>query len=695
MLNIWQLWLVVLGVLVSSFPLGYLLLNFRRGSTFSELKLSMVPVFATLGLAGLTTVLYALSFWSLSLLVIVPLVAAFWILFFVQRLRMGWRPGQTIAAVRSVLSRRPPLNLVGFGLVTGFAILALSVLLGKRGVTPPPGDPVTHGTHVALLLYNGGFHLSGIPLWDEFASVTTFYPKGLHVLGAATSLMTGLYPIESVLVLGATVAFLLPLLVYSFIHLKTAHAGLATVGALIIFLVPAARFTVFQYNLYAYFVQGVYPFLYGLTLFVAFLILLSSKNERDRTKAPPELVVGLSVLGVTLLLSYYFFAVVVAIFVVGRLSVLLLGMGRKAWIGIAVAAGLVGLYVAFALILRSSAVAFVRLNSPSDLGVFWLPLAEFLTSPFALLVIPAIFVVIIGLVQRRHLGIAIGFLIFAALLLVSMLDRSLYLDYLWFLAPRRSIVALILLSSVVLLVYVWDFAHIAKRSTAVKVGPGEPRRKISGLNPIFISAIAGLLIFNGAVYFNAQIAVWGFPQGEDYSAIIWILDNVDTEDLILNDRSFFGLYLPAFGIKNVIHLRELQYSPNSEAPYAFPSFMLQRIHESAVVFDDPGNLALVHSVIEKWQIKYVFVGSDNLYYDYWQDGRYERREHSTLSLLRSLDENPDLTPVFRLESVGVYSTFLVASSLTPPSDSAERALPDLSTFLSLPQGAHVRRTGPE
>ena len=645
------------GVLLSSFPLGYLLLSNRNDSALADLSLATFPVFVVVGAAGLTTALYLLSFWHLSLLVVLPSIGLLWVLFFVRILRAGWNPSQSLVSIRSWLGTASRSHAVSFVFVATFSLIAISILLEKRAVTPPPGDPVSHGAQVALLVHMGGFHLSEIPLWNAFASATAYYPKGFHVMGAATTLFTGIYPAEGILVLGASVAFLLPLLVYAFVYLRTTNPGLATVGSLLIFLVPAAQFTVFEYNLYAYFVHGVYPFLYGLLFFLVALLLLYSGRPSESIRTHPGLLLSLSVIGVAILLTYYFFILLLAIFLLSNVLAISFRRKRPAWVHLMAPILGLGLLLTFAATLRGAATSFVRLGSPADLAVFWLPLGEFLSSPFSLIVIAALPTVLFTLQKGKNIGMSIGFLTFAVLMFVSMLDLNLYLDFLWFLAPRRSVIPLILLSSIVLLVFAWDALVQLPREKPMTARIGVSGRN-RGSSAILLSLIFALVVFNINVYWNAEIAKWGFPQGDDYDAILWISQNVPEGDLILNDRSFVGLYLPAFGIKNVVHLRDLVYYPAYEGPYDYPFYMLQRIYESAVIFDDPQNQTAVHQVIQTWQIKYVFVSSERFYYDYWYDQRYELRNSDSTTLIALLNENPDFRPLFLRDEVGVYATFL-------------------------------------
>jgi len=141
---------------------------------------------------------------------------------------------------------------------------------------------------------------------------------------------------------------------------------------------------------------------------------------------------------------------------------------------------------------------------------------------------------------------------------------------------------------------------------------------------------------------------WGRPVGDDYDALVWIDQNVPVGDLILNDRSFIGLYVPSFNLKNVIFLHES----------GWPSKIMDRMNECGRIFDEPNNYSLIHTLISKWKIKYIFVGSENGYFDYWNmPQKFKWRPYDAPEILRCFDQNPDLKPLFRRERTGVYSVF--------------------------------------
>ncbi len=657
-MNLLELWLSVAAILLISFPLGFLLTTLRRHLRISAVELAMVPVYLAVGMSGFTILLYAFSFWQMNLQILLGLIVTTWAVLLILMMRGGWSLRQAWMRVRSKITGHSVRDAAAFGMALAFAVSALSLLLAKRGVTPPPGDPVSHATQVALLLRNNGFHSTGASLWDAFASVTAFYPKGFHVSGAATSLITGLYPGEAVLVLGTAIAVLIPLVVYSFVYLKTRNSALALAGSLLILILPVGDFDPLQFVVYAYYVYGVYPFLYGLLIILTFFLIGYSKQVLDQPREHPGLVIALGVLAIGAVLASYYYLVLLAIYGLSILSIIFARRKTKRLLFLPILIVPIAILLAFHVEVRNSVASFVRVRVISDLKLFWVPIDSFSATLFGIIVFAAFALAILVLIRRKHVAMATGFSLFAVLLFAAMVSETVYFDYLWPLLPRRMAIPLVAFGIIALIVFAWS--AVAERKKAERVIPrvaGTPWAR--GLGPVIGAVLVTMIFLAGSGYSGAQIGDWGFPRGDDYDALVWISQHVPEEDLILNDRSFMGLYLPSFGIKNIVHLRELDYSPSYTFQYGFPMEMLTRVHETGAIFDDPDNRTLIRSLVEKWQIMYIFVGSEAAYYDYWYDQRYEWREHDSSVIMSFFDANSDLRPMFRGERAGVYATFLV------------------------------------
>ncbi len=641
------MWLGVAYLFLISLPVGYLLLNITKNPSFSRFRVTAIPVYIAVGMGAYTVLLYLLSFGRFNSLTLAALVGGAWTLFFVQIVLRGWRPRDAAAKFRELpMSIKDP-SVLAFVASVAVSWTVISVVLLGSGVTPPPGDPVTHGTHVALLLHGQGFHPTGILIWDDFASAISYYPRGFHTLGAATSLVTGLVPAEAILVSATAAFFLIPTVVYTFVYLSTKRSGLALIGSLIVLIIPNASFSVGTHSVMALYVQGVYPFLFGLLLTTTFLLLGHSEETLSYLRGHLGLIITLAILAIAILLTHYFFIFLVAIYATTRLLIFLIQKIRRPYLHALYLAGALGLYITFAGGLKTLVESFVPISA-SWIGANWVPIESFAQSPFSIVVFSAVPFAFYGLYRGWSKEFNTTFAIFGGLLIVAMVSEFLYFNYLWFILPIRGLILLIPLSSIILMV---NFGHALdqrlkapelQKASRIHVHPSE--------RPVVYFIALGLVVFIAGLYQSAQPPAWGFPAGEDYEAMLWIQENVPAQDLILNDRSFVGLYVPAFGLKNVVHVRVLRYD--------MPTYMLDRVNDSAVVFDNPGNRQLLREAIERWDIRYIFISSEDVYFDYWYDERYEFRNLNSDGIMRVLDTNPDLRPVFRRPTSGVYATYL-------------------------------------
>jgi len=137
-----------------------------------------------------------------------------------------------------------------------------------------------------------------------------------------------------------------------------------------------------------------------------------------------------------------------------------------------------------------------------------------------------------------------------------------------------------------------------------------------------------------------------YEYPEDYLAAMWINQNIPAEDLILNDLSWASLYLLSFSIKNVVF---------SVIPGNF-----LRIKECRVIWDQPDypmHDQILISLIEKYEIKYLWVTAEKGYFDWWElggDDLYKQKKKNSSVYIEIFDQYPFLTSVFQSGNSKIY-----------------------------------------
>jgi len=151
----------------------------------------------------------------------------------------------------------------------------------------------------------------------------------------------------------------------------------------------------------------------------------------------------------------------------------------------------------------------------------------------------------------------------------------------------------------------------------------------------------------------------GFGSDGDKVVARWVNDNLDASDLLLNDRSYPGLYLLSFRAFNVVNTY-LIWDPA----------IMNRSFELNEIFDHPSNYSLFRELALKWSLKYVWVTSQSGYWRWRPElfekdplglgGRYEVRPFEQAEYLSFFDNNPYLRTVIRCEDSALYSVHLQA-----------------------------------
>jgi len=631
------------------FPVGYLFLVYFGESLRNSYNRIFVSLAVVLGivlctLAMLLGGLLGVSFRALAYVTPVGSILCLIYLVYKGRIDLPIKSGYNVVLSRSLIFELCSLLLsaVFFSLVAG--VMEWS----------PPGDPASLGTLASLFLLNDKVPVSFEPISPLLFNVWQ-YPPQFIVATVFTSIWTGFYPGESMLLLGALVSVMIPVLISVFVYSSTNSPKLATASFMFSFMVPGFQVTLrFRDLLFHNLYNGTFP--NHLSNLLLILLFLLSVLKRDNDFG---LDILLFLVGVSVVLVYYpYYSYVFIIFFLRFLS-RVVSKEKQRWV-----AGLffIGMYLLTMVLLFTEVFpVFLRrlfqdyfLRMSSGYRIRWVTLSV----EYALVFLACLFVVILlfrqGIPESGLMLVLSLVMIVPTVLSVSQGVFDVLSPVLWFFPTRRAWAAFYGVSLAFL------FMGLKRFRDNVEAFSEDRFQRFA-----WVFLLISLVFVSGTVL-RLEFGRWQRPIGEDRQALEWIVGSTDIDDLVLNDRSFIGLDLTSFRAQSVVNelllLSEaLGHGPSEvDFEYANRSLVLNRI------FDEPDDYEVAWSLLSEYGVDYIFVGSDPVYLDYWYapvvDGLSNPEWTSRLDKFTSNEEyfeisdaNPYLDVVFTGERTRVYS----------------------------------------
>jgi hypothetical protein len=268
------------------------------------------------------------------------------------------------------------------------------------------------------------------------------------------------------------------------------------------------------------------------------------------------------------------------------------------------------------------------------------------------------------LFKTRNIDIPAIFLVTFLLNIISMNDKA--YQFLSLILPSRLIIVSWVLSWVLILIFVSTlFRYIEyhlsdrryklsvvfcskciRKSVRINLSLRYVRILILKLTVIIFVFVA----FYPSLYqhFSLNIAIkyaWysrlqSFPC--DYNVSVWISQNVPSDELILNDMSYSGYYLPSYTFKKVI----FHYFPH-------PS----EYNEARFIWLHANNKTLVSAILKKLKIKWIFVTSEWGYLDFWAysgSGKYIEKPFNPSEYIKIFDSYSFLKKRYQCGNSAIY-----------------------------------------
>lgn len=608
--------LINLGVYLLAFAPGYVLLGDKKSLKGSPFFVAL-PIYISVGLTALSLIAYVIGFLIINgLVLLIPSIASIIVILY----RMLRNPIPTVSLNKITRANLVVLTLAAFSVIY-FAITVAIVSW------PPPGDIIAHGSLVSLLRYNGHQSFTLQPL----SPYPLYYPTGLHLLAATIAELTGMYSGEAVLVTGGIIISLIPPLLFSLTYLMTRSSTFSFVAYLSAFYIHSQRSM--ELWLLGYFYNGPYPNLFGffLAILIIYLVVVTRKCS---SRALVCLVLVLLQLFVTYP-SFLLTVGVASVFLIRKqLSVFLRKMGKDTLLTILVASTVVALGLAKTL------MAITTIVQSEIIPTAYAVDPHFFFDWSAVVVILAL-VSSYFLIRRRTCNEICIFFLVTFVPAILAINGSVLLPFAGWILPSRVIIISWLLSWVIVLPLI---------SPVLARMPKTRRRYVS-----FTCLILLIALFQPSVTQNFLLSSPAVGAGSyshslsfsyDQNASTWISENVPPNELVLNDMSWSGYYLPSYAYKTVV----FQYFAHP------PDYNLARQIWLSVT-----NETLVQWTLKQLGVKWIFLTSDEYFFDYFLyggDQLYKIKPYSPSFYVTTLDSYAFLQKVYNCGNSTVYKVNL-------------------------------------
>jgi len=597
---------ILLTVLV--LPAGHLVLSRIRPSWKTEA--TIIPYLVASTATGLVITLPV--WWIISLIAFNPItvlgVPAFFLALVIHSelpaLRVpGWkdRIHQVVSRTNAIFIMLHMISLIYIGAIILYAGWAT------------PGDPWVHSTFVTLIVQNGRIPTSLLPLLNE----PIHYPVAFHLLPAALWVLGGILPGEGLLLVAGFAISLIPVLVAWWTYSRT-ESYLACVLAYLFSHFYSSLGV--EYSLWGYFFNGTYAILVAVLIPMVCLIILEA-TLRDTGRLDLRTVFLLFLLAFGAWVTYPVFVVVPALIIaLGVIQQLihrartgtrfLLGRPSQGSVFFILASGAL-LALGLLLLLTTDyfyyfTSAFISSGEGSQISHLrsnYYASPIYFLDPMAILLHGGLLIsTIVGLQKSRGSIFLWTLAIIQAVFYLS--EVPLFHDMILFIVqPQRFLVLVAALAFV--------FAPGAIMKVAEATGNGSRRQiripvwkngrtRVDSRKAavVFISIVLILpsLVPHASFYFARKSS--GFQVSsewaDDQQGILWLKENANGDDLILNSQTYSDFYFPSFGVLNVVYAR-----PCNETVGVI---LFQ-------IWTDPTNETLVRTLLEHHSIDYVYVSS--------------------------------------------------------------------------------------
>lgn len=635
------------------FPTGYFFVTFRRiKSCIDDLYIKLVAgliiwLLLSVGLAWLGK----LRDWLSYLIILEWLFLFFYITFKIQRCLKG-----KISLAIYLKSRRNELVRYALSICLFFISLSYFGYVAWQMQWAPPGDAVLHSTITAIISETGKLSTPDVQInklgfiLHEF---TFSYPPGFHLLAAIMALSTGVFPGQATVLLAAFISSLMPLLIFSMLMHQTGSVKLSAIGWAMTFILPYQQFSTWPQHdlLTANLLNGTYMAHLGNLFLLCLVYVLVRKEFSFRLYWSVVFCLILTYTGYfSFTVLWTLFTYITSIYAGRKVTVKSKFLDKSKIINLFPI-----LFIVIFPIIFSKEFIYV-LNTMKKFSFNyriygdWLP--PFLSFPYTLVVVSIIFASLVLLLLKIELKLSVIFLS-STLVILGALNENLYSNLLFTTYPQRFFPVFVIIGYCVLMIFIANCKRIAK-AKQFKILSNRRWLQPLSIRPQTKKIISIILFISFIVsvfspYMTYTPSCWGRPTGSDYEVLKWISEKIPSNQLILNDPTFTGLFLCSFSPKYIVNI------------FPMPFSALPRANELNQLFYDPGDYELSARLFSKYDVRYVYVSSEDVYKEWFSENWiYKRWPPETYLMI--FDLNPYLTKIFQKGQSAVYRVILDPSS---------------------------------
>ena len=603
-----------------SFCAGFLIFHFLKISVPSHWNFALLlPLYVALGTISLAIVLVSLSIVYLDFFVSWLVVCILLVVFLMVAHKRMSRLGTTISCLKDI---RFLLPLLLFCFSVG-RFVYLAVDLGWA----PYVDSQTHGMFTSLILYHRGLPSSSYPVGNmSFDPVR--YPLGYHVLSAFVSMLTGLYPGESILVVGTVIVLVLPSLLYTMVYFHSKSLQSSFLAFLLAYFLPGSSPALWRPShdlLLGNFVVGTYPTLLGNLIFLVFVIV--AVNFDGLLQCSLKKICFLyGLLIVALAASYYPLLPFLFLFLFLRVfvqSVRKEQMTIRTYLKIV--GSLVTVGICFLVLTNYKPVLAAMFITDSSLFYsaymrYSLFSLESTYNIYTILILIAAPISLWLLLRNKLRNLGLSFLVLFIPLMVAQ-NEQIYSRLMWFTKPDRALILLVICSYNVILGGFHVCMHMRPtlnrwfnvfNRVKLKLRIKKARKvqfKLIQLTMVFAFVLFIPSLLSHVTYSYPERYQAALPHGNDLEALRWLAENVDSEELVLNDRTVMGYWITSFKAMNVINDRDiilkifLYHSLNG-------TYLADRTLEVNEILDNPWDYAAFDEIANKYGLSYIYISEN-------------------------------------------------------------------------------------
>jgi len=530
----------------------------------------------------------------------------------------------------------------------------------------PAGDAVTHASLTAILQQASLLptaantqNVFGIPLTASSA-ISIAYPPGFPISAALLGVIGGQYPGRAVLLDAGLISSIIPVVVFRLGKVLTQSNFLALLCALLTFLLPDGRFSYSAGHdiLMANLINGTYPN-HMANLLLLGLFTLAAENGIDQWRY-----------------SIVYFGLIVAyppFFIYPLLIILIswIAKGRGSsrtsvnvrWAKLFLKPSVITVSLAgvVALLISPDVDAFLGsvYGARASYGLLAAGIPPILNWPLFLLPLSSVALSVIILKRGGPTRVFLLSYVALSAVVVANLSQGLFNLVLFLTFPYRMLPLFTLMTTTVLICMTKLWRGSGEPKGIARKKPPDHYRAIwttfgaIGRKPAYRRM--GLLV---VITVLMSAVLWPYtsyvPFSEnrisptDLQVLQQGLPLVLKGTLILNDRTFAGLFVPSVEVERIVNIRDFVGTPPED---------LGRALETNSFLTNPGNYTYAVNVLHKWNISYVFIGSDYYVLDLRADGTYTgfvARSSIGSVYISFFDNNPYLTAIARSGNSGFY-----------------------------------------